>query len=148
MPKAPTTTYPVYPSLIVYHSPPYRPTSTSTSSVCFILGPLIYPSAAGTPTIPTHSVLQTFQPSPELGTVGDSITEFTGTLRPKIRDFLTKTKPRFTTWLPQAVDEKTRQFYSKLEIPLINGGPSLLFHNLGLTPNPNADKLFQGSKHQ
>jgi len=34
-------THPVYPSLIVYHSLqslPYRPISTSTSSVCFILG--------------------------------------------------------------------------------------------------------------
>jgi len=96
-----------------------------------------------------------FQPSPELGredrstaTVGDSITEFINTLHPKIQDFLTKTKPHFTTWLPQAVGEKTQQFYRKLDIPLVHNGPSLLFHNLSLTSNPNTDKLFQGSKHQ
>jgi len=125
--------------------------------MCFILGPLIYPSAAATPIIPAGRWFPKVPLSPELGKVRPTVAEvrtlmeeFTSSLRPKIRDFLTKAKPPFTTWLPLAgeVDEKTRQFYSELNVPLFKGRPSLLLHNLGLTPNPTADKLFQGSKHQ
>ena len=149
-------TSPIY----VYHFPQsllYRPTSTSTSSICFILGPLIYPSAAATPTIPAGRWFPKFPLSPELGRVRPTaaevrtlMEEFTSSLRPKIRDFLTKAKPPFTSWLPLAgeVDERTRQFYRELDVPLFKGRPSLLLHNLGLTPNPTADKLFQGSKHK
>jgi len=74
------------------------------------------------------------------------VDDFTYTLRPKIRDFLTK--PRLPTWLPpKSVDDETRRFYNDLGVPLVNGKPSLLLHNLGVTPNSNADYLFQGQNH-
>jgi hypothetical protein len=114
--------------------------------------------AASSPSRVFDNRVPVFQPSPLLGegrlgegrptadTVRALIAEFTNTLRPKIRDFLTN--PRFHTWLPVAVDEETQQYYSNLDIPLVNGEPSLLLHNLGLFPNPHANKFFQGSKHQ
>jgi len=73
------------------------------------------------------------------------IDDFTDTLRPKIRDFLTK--PRFPIWLPpESVDDETRRFYNDLGVPLVNRKPSLLLHDLGVTPNSHVDNLFQGRR--
>ena len=80
-------------------------------------------------------------------TIRARIIEYTDSLRPKIRDFLTN--PRLPTWLPpDSVDDATRQFYSNLGVPLVNGKPSILLHALGVIPNPNANELFQGSRHR
>lgn len=76
--------------------------------------------------------------------IGDVI----NTLRPKIRDFLTK--PRLPTWLPPAksVDGETLRFYGSLKVPLVNGKPSILLHDLCRPANSNADNLFQAQKHR
>ena len=66
-------------------------------------------------------------------------------LRPKIRDFL-RTKPRLPTWIPELVDDDTRNSYSTLGVPCVDGIPSILLHDLGIAPNPNADNLFQGQR--
>lgn len=70
------------------------------------------------------------------------------TLCPKIRDFLVK--PRLPIWLPPAesVDEETARFYASLKVPLVNGKPSILLHDLCGSANPYADNVFQGQKHR
>jgi hypothetical protein len=44
---------------------------------------------------------------------------------------------------PASVNQEIRNFYSSLSIPLLNNKPSLLLHELGNTPNPNVQGLFQ-----
>ncbi|KIL64829.1 hypothetical protein M378DRAFT_1040593 [Amanita muscaria Koide BX008] len=75
-----------------------------------------------------------------------SIDEFLGTLRPKIKEFLSH--PRHRIWMPpKTVDANTRQFYHNLAIPSINDKPNLLLHKLGEETNPNKDILFQYGTH-
>ena len=47
---------------------------------------------------------------------------------------------------PDRVDEATRNFYKQLQLPLFNGQPSFLLHELGLeSPSPFIEALFKGS---
>jgi hypothetical protein len=68
---------------------------------------------------------------------------FTDALRPRIREFLTNQCLKFWPF-PGSADEKTQKFYRDLKIPIYNGKPSLLLHDLGALPNPNDETLFQG----
>jgi hypothetical protein len=45
---------------------------------------------------------------------------------------------------PESADEETQKFYRDLEIPSLNGKPSLLLHGLGTLANPHAEDLFPG----
>jgi hypothetical protein len=84
---------------------------------------------------------------PDQHAIEARIADFTNSLRPKIREFLTN--PPLRTWVPpETVDDETREFYSGLQIPLVNGKPSVLLHDVGGIPNPNANSLFQGSAYQ
>jgi len=111
------------------------------------------PNAAEPPKTPTISRVPILHVTPEnpkyddKATVQARIDDFISILKPQIRDFLSK--PRLSTWLPpESVDDETRQFYNNLTVPLVNKKPSLLLHNLGVTPNSNVDNLFQGQKHR
>jgi hypothetical protein len=97
---------------------------------------------ASLPAFKTTPVLNGYPVYLDLATVKALIDDFIEGLRPQIRDFLTK--PRLPNWVPpESVDDETREFYSSLAIPLVNGKPSLLLHNLGRNPEPNVDNLFR-----
>ncbi|KAM6492769.1 hypothetical protein JOM56_012493 [Amanita muscaria] len=93
------------------------------------------------------NVFLTTPKGPKLGTWDTvSIDKFLGTLRPKIKEFLSH--PRHHIWMPpETVDANTRQFYHNLAIPSINDKPNLLLHKLGEETNPNKDILFQYGTH-
>jgi len=85
----------------------------------------------------------------DLATVKAAIDDFVKELRPKIQDFLNINSCLPNWEPPESVDDNTREFYKGLAIPLVNDKPNLLLHNLGNTPNPNADTLFQSPwKHR
>ena len=72
----------------------------------------------------------------------DLIEGYRDLLRPQIREFLSNTA--LPKWMPpESVDNETRNFYNGISIPLFNNKPSLLFHELGKTSNPNVHNLFQ-----
>ncbi|CAG8684846.1 10128_t:CDS:2, partial [Acaulospora colombiana] len=88
--------------------------------------------------------------SPDLGktedidTVRTKIERFLTELRPKIKQFLNS--PQEAYWSPpKNTSEEIQRFYEVLAIPLVNNEPSLLFHKLRDTPNPNRDILFKGN---
>ena len=139
---------PVHHSLIVYHSLhslPYHPPSihVSTSSICVILGPFIYPSAAATPAIPTPMAplnhYESNLPIP-LTPASDSDTRaavilFMKRLQPVFNKFL-EANTQLPLWRPDPnlADEKTRRHITSLKIPITSitsKSPSLLLHNLG-----------------
>jgi hypothetical protein len=81
---------------------------------------------------------------PAATTVRALVDEFVEDLRPKIKDFLSRSQ--IPIWHPpEGVDEETQTFYRNLAIPAIrNNRPSLLLHHLrGRSDlNPNIDNLF------
>jgi hypothetical protein len=69
------------------------------------------------------------------------------TLRPEIREYIAGTS--VSHWHPpNEVTQETKDFYARLQIPLIGGEPSLLLHALRESPNPNGQVLFSGTPHQ
>lgn len=100
------------------------------------------------PRSPISAQLERRIPLPtDFETFKASIDQYLADLRPKIEAFLTK--PDLPTWLPpeSGADEKTREFYQELGIPLVNGKPNLLLHQLDGPPNPYVDTLFKSGKH-
>ena len=78
-----------------------------------------------------------------LGTVRSRIDEFETVLRPKLEEFF-KTQSLAHWSPPKSASEEAQKFYQALAIPLVNGTPSLLFHELRKDPNPNGQILFEG----
>jgi hypothetical protein len=69
------------------------------------------------------------------------VNTFIKAIRPKIKEFLTN--QRLPVWpSPESADEETQKFYRDLEIPSLNGKPSLQLHGLGTLVNPHAEGLF------
>jgi hypothetical protein len=79
-------------------------------------------------------------------TINQSIEAFIDNLTPKIAEFL-QDPQRLSVWVPEA-DKITQDFYRGLQIPKVNGQPSLLLHDLGKYPNKYANDLFRIQKHR
>ena len=86
---------------------------------------------------------------PEATTVTALLDEFLRDLRPKIKDYLTRSQTAI--WQPPGeVDAETHAFYRNLAIPAMeNNVPSLLLHYLRSysNSNPNVDALFSAEGH-
>jgi hypothetical protein len=73
------------------------------------------------------------------------INMFETTLRLKIAEFFSQ---GIAHWRPpESASQEAQEFYRTLGIPLVDGMPSLLFHQLHEHPNPNGKVLFEG-KHK
>jgi hypothetical protein len=107
-----------------------NPADVCTTEQAVHLSP-VFPEVDGVAVRPTKDAVKA------------SIAEFTESLAPKIHAFLTT--PHFSPWFPPAADKKTQEFYKNLNIPLVNGEPCLLLHDLGRS---NAGNLFEGPKHK
>lgn len=78
---------------------------------------------------------------PSIYDLQTKLTAFIEKLRPKIQEFLSK--PCLPTWLPPgSVDEDIRMFYTELAIPLVDGKPNFLLHNLREPVSPSGVELF------
>jgi hypothetical protein len=66
-----------------------------------------------------------------------SVDGFSDNLRPLIREYLAGALVSHWT-PPNGATQEAKEFYAKLQIPLLHGEPSLLLHALGESSNPNA----------
>jgi len=115
---------------------PHRPTSTLTSSVCFILGPLTYPFAAATRTTLPSNPVQLFSSSPKRNdrNIEQDVSEFANELRAMFDTYL-RGNVQLPVWQPSPdLADETRKHITALKIPIIcpsSEYPLLLLHELG-----------------
>ncbi|CAG7849790.1 SubName: Full=Uncharacterized protein {ECO:0000313/EMBL:CCA72955.1} [Serendipita indica DSM 11827] len=96
---------------------------------------VVYPELSQVAANRAHDLSANYQsnisPRVRLSTAQRQITDFLDGIRAEIKIFL-QSVPHFDFWAPpDHVEPEIRIFYEKLKIPMVNGKPSLLLHNLG-----------------